>query len=54
MAPKTIQDLTNKEIVEDIDYYLNELNMMAPPFCDGRFRIVKEYILELYKRFENE
>jgi len=46
-----IKDLTNLEIVEDIEYYLLETQMMSPSFTDGRFEIIKRYVKELKERF---
>ncbi len=50
---KTIQDLTVKEILEDLKYYVNYANVQSPSFVDKTFNIILKYINELEKR-ENE
>jgi len=47
---KEIKDLTNLEIVEDIEYYMYNAQMKSPIFVDGTFEIIKNYIKELKKR----
>ena len=49
---KTIKDLNNKEIIEDIEYYLNYAQVQSPPFVDKTFEIIKKYINELKLREE--
>lgn len=49
---KTIQELTIKEIFEDLEHYLNQLQLQSPPFCDNGHSIVREYVEELKLRIE--
>ncbi len=48
---KTIEDLTNLEIVEDLHYWMLQTQMKSPPFVDEMFEILLGYIFELEKRF---
>ena len=50
---KTIEELTIKEIFEDIDYYLNYAQMQSPSFVDKTLKAIKIYIVELKKRGVN-
>ena len=47
---KKIEDLNNKEIFEDIEYYLNYAQVQPPPFVDKTFEIIRGYINELKLR----
>jgi len=49
---KTVSDLTQKEILEDLDYWLTQTQMRCPPFCDEMFDIIRMYTKELEKRLE--
>jgi len=50
MIEKTIKDLTIKEIIEDLEYYLKQAQIMSPPFVDETFTIINKYIKELKDR----
>ena len=47
---KTIQDLNNKEILEDLDYWITQAQMRSPSFVDDVFEIIRKYTIELHKR----
>jgi len=47
---KTIETLTDKELVEDLSYYVDYAQKQSPPFVDKTYDIVKKYINELYER----
>jgi len=47
---KTVQDLTIKEVFEDLEYYLTQSQLRSPPFCDDNYTIVRKYITELKER----
>ena len=49
---KTVQDLTIKEVFEDLDYYLNQIQLKSPSFCDSGYDIVRKYVEELKGRIE--
>lgn len=49
---KEIPDLTNKEILEDLEYWIYEAQMRSPSFVDEIFDIVRKYIEELKERFK--
>ena len=47
---KTIEDLNQKELFEDLEYYVNYAQHQSPPFVDKTFVINKKYIEQLKKR----
>lgn len=49
---KTVKDLTQKEILEDLDYWLTQTQMRCPSFVDEMFDILRTYTKELEKRGE--
>ena len=51
---KTVQDLTIKELFEDMEYYLNQAQLRSPPFCDNSYTIVRKYITELKVRIKED
>ncbi len=50
---KIIKDLNKKQIIEDIEYYLNYAQAQSPAFVDKTFEIIKKYINELKLREVN-
>ena len=54
MKAKTIEDLTIKELFEDLESYLLETQYMAPPFCDEMFVILRKYINKLKENVEDK
>jgi len=48
--PKTIEELTIKELLEDLTLYTKRANCQSPPFCDDTFKIIYGYIRELQNR----
>lgn len=51
---KTIEDLTKIELLEDIEYYLQQTQLKSPSFVDEMFTILRKYTTELTKRIKNE
>ena len=51
---KQIQDLTDKELMEDIEYWLYQTQLRASPVADECFGILKKYLPELKKRLNME
>jgi len=49
-----LKDLTNKELLEDLAYYVNQAQMMSPPFTDESYRAIWDDIIELVKRSDEE
>jgi len=49
---KTVSDLTQKEILEDLDYWLTQTQARCPAFVDEMFDIIRQYTKELEKRLE--
>ena len=49
---KTVKDLTNKEIVEDLFYWIQQAWVRSPPFVDNVFKIIYKYVCELEERFK--
>jgi len=47
---KEIKDLTDIELLEDIEYYLYNAQLKSPPFVDKTFDIIREYLKEWRKR----
>lgn len=47
---RTIQDLNNKELLEDLSYWIYQAQMRSPPFIDDVFAIIIKYTTELHKR----
>ena len=47
MSEKKIEDLTNKELLEDLHYYVDYAQKQSPSFVDKTFNIVYLYIKEL-------
>lgn len=41
---RTIEDLNVKELLEDLEYWVNYANVQSPPFVDKTFKIIREYI----------
>ena len=54
MTKKTIQDLTIKEIAEDLDYWIIQTMYRAPPMLDEMFVILNSYVKELLKRVDKK
>ena len=48
---KKIEDLNVKELIEDLEYYVDYANIQCPSFVDNTFNIIREYIKWLKKRF---
>lgn len=47
---RTVQDLNNKELLEDLDWWIYQAQMRSPPFVDDVFAIIIKYTTELHKR----
>lgn len=47
---RTVQDLNNKELLEDLSHWIYQAQMRSPPFVDDVFDIIKKYTTELHKR----
>ena len=50
MSDKKITDLNNKELFEDLNYYINYAQIQSPNFVDNTFEIVRLYVEEVGKR----
>jgi hypothetical protein len=54
MTEKTVKDLTLKELIEDLDYWLVQLHYRSPPMNDEMFEILYKYMVELAKRTDTK
>jgi len=50
---KTIEELTEIELVEDLEHYIIFANHQTPSFVDPTFIIILKYITELKKRLKS-
>jgi hypothetical protein len=55
MVVKTrVEELTNLEIIEDLEYYVVYAQYQSPSFVDKAFDIINKYLKELKERFEQD
>ena len=45
-----IKALNHKELLEDLEYFINVAQFMAPPFLDTTFDILRRLMSEINKR----
>lgn len=51
---KELKDLTDKELMEDLAYYVKMAQTQSPPFVDSTFNCIWDDIKEFQKRWKKE